>query len=69
MYICVFRDSHFQRLAVYIFNFVFFMIFGVLDPGKLWGIVGNRGKLSPKPGESWEIVGRSWEIVEIVPNP
>ncbi len=38
-----FLDSHFQRLALYIFNFVFFMICGVLDPGKLWGIVGNCG--------------------------
>ena len=64
-----FLDSHFQRLAFYIFNFGFFMIFGVLNHGKSWEIVGNRGKLSPKTGESWEIVGRSWEIVEIVPNP
>ena len=64
-----FWDSHFQRLAVYIFNFWLFWIVGVPDHGKSWEIVGNRVKLSPKPGESWEIVGRSWGIVEMVPNP
>ena len=78
MYICVFRDSHFQRLSKHIFNFgflgfplsapfqkhfqfCFFMIFGVPDPGKSWEIVGNcrpspgnRGKSLGDRGESWK---------------
>ncbi len=64
-----FQDSHFQRLLKHIFDFVFVYDFWCPEPWEIVGIGGNRVKLSPEPRESWEIVGRSWEIVEIVPNP
>ena len=64
-----FQDSHFQRLLKHIFDFVFFYDFWCPEPWEIVGIGGNRVKLSPEPRESWEIVGRSWEIVEMVPNP
>ena len=77
-----FQDSHFRRFtentfsgfplsapAQTYFRFCFFYDFWCPEPWEIVGIGGNRVKLSPKPGESWEIVGRSWEIVEMVPNP
>ena len=71
-----FQDSHFRRFtentfsgfplsapAQTYFRFWVFYDFWCPEPWEIVGIGGNRVKLSPEPRESWEIVGRSWEMV------